>query len=215
MKEKKKGIITIGDLPPTLFSSWVHSKKSKRSGVTVVYRNADLPGEKKRQRIKFVGEKKIRLFLNVQVDRLDGCCSTTTGRRGRQQKKIEIQKTFGVSLTCVGSRWQWNKRGAIGESTLVGRFFLLHFKGLHTTGGDGKEQKLHNPITFFFIVFFYTVASSFTFSMYFFFARTSGTKEDGWYRLEKLVGCSFSNVFFSSSSSSFTLLSLNRFSKKW
>ena len=57
MKEKKKGIITIGDLPPTLFSSWVHSKKSKRSGVTVVYRNADLPGEKKRQRIKFVGEK--------------------------------------------------------------------------------------------------------------------------------------------------------------
>ena len=194
MKEKKKGIITIGDLPPTLFSSWVHSKKSKRSGVTVVYRNADLPGEKKRQRIKFVGEKKFDYSLTYRwIDSTD-VVQQRQGE-GADNKKIEIQKTFGVSLTCVGSRWQWNKRGAIGESTLVGRFFLLHFKGLHTTGGDGKEQKLHNPITFFFIVFFYTVASSFTFSMYFFFARTSGTKEDGWYRLEKLVGCSFSNVF--------------------
>ena len=127
--------------------------------------------------------KKIRLFLNVQVDRLDGCCSTTTGRRGRQQK-TEIQKTFGVSLTCVGSRWQWNKRGAIGESTLVGRFFLLHFKGLHTTGGDGKEQKLHNPITFFFHCFFFIPSRLLSPSRCIFFLRErveqKKTDDTGW-----------------------------------
>ena len=103
---------------------------------------------------------------------------------GADNKKIEIQKTFGVSLTCVGSRWQWNKRGAIGESTLVGRFFLLHFKGLHTTGGDGKEQKLHNPITFFFIVFFLYRRVFFHLLDVFFFLRErveqKKTDDTGW-----------------------------------
>ena len=117
-------------------------------------------------------------------------------REKGQTTKTEIQKTFGVSLTCVGSRWQWNKRGAIGESTLVGRFFLLHFKGLHTTGGDGKEQKLHNPITFFFHCFFFIPSRLLSPSRCIFFCENEWNKRRRMIPVGEVGGMFFLECFF-------------------
>ena len=123
-------------------------------------------------------KKKIRLFLNVQVDRLDGCCSTTTGRRGRQQKQ-KSTRLLGV-LSPVSARADNGTKGgpsasqhlSAGSSSCISKGYIL----------QEEMEKSKNFIIqslFFSLFFFYTVASSFTFSMYFFFARTSGTKEDG------------------------------------
>ena len=182
MKEKKKGIITIGDLPPTLFSSWVHSKKSKRSGVTVVYRNADLPGEKKRQRIKFVGEKKFDYSLTYRwIDSTD-VVQQRQGE-GADNKKYKSKRLLGF-LSPVSARADNGTKGgpsasqhlSAGSSSCISKGYIL----------QEEMEKSKNFIiqSLFFSLFFFIPSRLLSPSRCIFFLRErveqKKTDDTGW-----------------------------------